>query len=48
MVTLAGVTVVLSAPLGVLALALFALIAVVPQTALTWPRARARSPRSNR
>lgn len=35
MVTLAGVTAVLFPPLGILALGLFALIAVLPQTALT-------------
>ena len=43
MVVLAALTAVLVGPLGVLGLALFALIAVLPQTALTSPRARARS-----
>ena len=44
MVTLAAFTAVLSARSGVAALAVFALIAVLPQTALTYARARARSP----
>ena len=49
MVVLAAVTAVLLRPRSAsLALALFALIAVLPQTALTSPRAPARSPRWTR